>query len=231
MDRPRLVVLLMVPIGGLAGLIALLLLQRDAPRGSEASPQPGQALALQAPAPPVAQPERVAQAPTEEGAPAPQPEAVLADEDTDEAGTEEEIDFLPYPNNGEEDFAAKYGPLSAAEIYGRLRYLNEKMSAVASKEAQARWESGRYAVQEVISEGQPGWEQALTREPHPDKPVGQGNVWPCSRVVGMEVGHPELQVTYLTEMEYPELFAMQDEYLFAARSWAQKDEAQKAKQH
>jgi hypothetical protein len=228
MASPRLVVLLLVPIGGLAGLIALLLLRHDAPRGSEASPQPGQALAL--PAPPVAQPERAAQAPSEAGALAPEPEAVLADEDTDEAGAQEEIDFLPYPNNGDEDFAAKYGPLSAAEIYGRLHYLNKRMSAVASEQAQARWESGRYVVHEVLTEGQPGWQEALTRDPFPDKPVGQGDVWPCSRVVGMEMGLPELQVTYLTEVEYPELFAMKAEYLCAARIGAQKDEAQEAEQ-
>jgi len=226
MHRTRALALLAAPILAFAGLLAAFLLRHDATRQPAARPDRAPATALRAPEPQaaLAGPARVAQAPTGELAPLPEEEAVVVDEDPEDADAE--IDFLPYPNKGEEAFAEKYGPLSAAEIYYAQHVLNEKLSMLADVEAKARFDSGQYFSRAPVRADQLRGDESEDWW-WPNKPVGQGRVWPCSQGVPAELGRPELRCTYLTESEYPELFAKLDEWLYVSHLFHQKDKAKK----
>jgi hypothetical protein len=130
----------------------------------------------------------------------------------------EDIGFLPFPNQGERDFAEKYDSLSAKDLHYRIDQLNKIMSEAARVEAESRFDRGLYVVHDPIT--LTGGE--MDEDFYFDKPVGLGRVWPCSTVIGLQSGNPELRVTYLTEAEFPELFAMRDEWLYAAQLWKEK---------
>jgi hypothetical protein len=137
-------------------------------------------------------------------------------------GSDEEIDFLPYPNNGDDDFAAKYDDLSLGDLSHRMDVLNKKLSARAMALGKDRLDTGNYFVHEALNSADLSGNPGAFDDPYPDKPVGAGDVWPCSTLVGLDIGAPELHVTYLTEAEYPELFAHKKELLYAVKVYQLK---------
>ena len=139
----------------------------------------------------------------------------LAESPSDSSkGTRHAGGFLPFPNKGEADFAEKYSQLTGQELHSILAPMNKEMSTYVEDIAAVQFDSG------VFVSRSPG--ASTLNDPelaYHDQPVGLGRVWPVSRAVALGGGQGEVQITYVTESEYPELFAMQDEYLYAARLW------------
>ena len=149
-------------------------------------------------------------------------EAVVDDSEAGRVESDEEIDFLPYPNNGEEDFAAKYDDLSVGDLFYRMDVLNKKVSAWSMALGKDRLDMGNYVVHEAFSDEDLRNNPEAFKDPFADKPVGAGDVWPVSALVGVDIGAPEMHVTYLTEAEYPELFAQRHELLYALKVYQLK---------
>ena len=139
----------------------------------------------------------------------------LAESPSDSSkGTRHAEGFLPFPNKGEADFAEKYSQLTGQELHSILAPMNKEMSTYVEDIAAVQFDSGAFVSRS------PG--ASTLNDPelaYHDQPVGLGRVWPVSRAVALGGGQGEVQITYVTESEYPELFAMQDEYLYAARLW------------
>lgn len=151
---------------------------------------------------------------------------------TDESLVEsaEDYEFLPYPNRGDEDFARKYDSMSTAELLSRIDPLNRLMSDRVNAAAEGRFSDGQF-VTKSESEATMTPEALsvqLTRGAIDlDMPVGLGRVWPVSRIIGIEYDAPELQVTYLTESEYPQIWSMHDERRYVAMLWRERRAARK----
>ncbi len=139
-----------------------------------------------------------------------------------------ELGFLPFPNRGAADFAAKYDTVDPATLHAMLQPLNSMMDKEVRRVADLRFEAGMFEEHDESTTRLPVERMSVPEMEaafYFDKPQGLGRVWPVSRVVDGQTGHPRPQIAYLTEVENPELFAMQDEYLYVFGLWRDRDKA------
>ncbi len=135
-----------------------------------------------------------------------------------------ELGFLSFPNLGAEDFAAKYDAVDPSTLHAMLEPLNSMMDKEVRRVADLRFEAGHFVehAPSSIPLEQMSIED-MEKASWFDKPQGLGRVWPVCR------GGPQRdgtnQIVYLTEVENPEVFAMQDEYFYVFRLWIARDKA------
>ncbi len=120
------------------------------------------------------------------------------------------LDYLPYPNGGEAEFAAKYATYDLEHLMVAFRILNRKLDRDLRAIADIKFESGIYESDH--GDDSVTADLRFTLEPKP----GIGRAWPVSRARN-DFGQWVTEWTFVTEDEHPEIFAKSAELLHVQR--------------
>ncbi len=149
-------------------------------------------------------------------APSPTPDATPS---LVEGAVEPVVEFLHYPNAGESGFRRKYNGWGEARLYTYGQELNRMLTVHAEQAADTRFQAGLHTQQFVDLT-----KENVSAETEPE-PTGLGRVWRCTRTEP----NGRFLTTFLSELEFPELWAQRDEYEWVARQWVLAQAGQQPK--
>jgi hypothetical protein len=122
---------------------------------------------------------------------------------------------MPYPNNGESDFQAKYAGLDLAALAKAKDSLQQQLKDEFSGLTDERFAQGLHEDR-VVDPRKPSGDVQEVKPPE-----GLGEVRSAMRTEPQPDGTMKLQTTWLSQSEHPQYFAHESEYLFVSNAWKQ----------
>jgi hypothetical protein len=121
--------------------------------------------------------------------------------------------FIPYPNNGESDFKAKYAGLDLDALAQAKTALQQLLKDEFSLLTDERFAQGLHEDR-IIDPRNPS---AEVKEVKP--PEGLGETRAAMRTEVQPDGTIKHQTTWLSQSEHPQYFAHESEYQFVVNAW------------